>query len=114
MNKREIYESFDGLQEESQKMSDQIQELQNGLTEILEENAELVIENEHLREQLSKYEQSSKNEDPKSTKHGLSKSRKNLEKLYGRGYHVCNEWFGRHRENNEPCAFCLDVIYGDR
>ncbi|AMV60067.1 hypothetical protein IV84_GL001249 [Pediococcus damnosus] len=109
-----MYESFDGLQEESKKMSDQIEELQNGLTEILEENAELVIENEHLREQLGKYEQPSKRETSKSTKHGLSKSRKNLEKLYGRGYHVCNEWFGKHRENDEPCAFCLDVIYGDR
>ncbi len=114
MNKREIYESFSGIQDETQRMLDQIKELQNGMTEILEENAELVIENEHLRERLSKYERPSKKEKQKSTKHGLSKSRKNLEKLYGRGYHVCNEWFGKHRENDEPCAFCLDVIYGDR
>ena len=46
----------------------------------------------------------------------LSKSRKNLEKLYEEGFHVCNvdNMYGSRRVNDEPCVFCQDVIYGDR
>ena len=47
-------------------------------------------------------------------KQELSKSRMNLEKLYEEGFHVCNILYGSRRENDEECAFCLDVIYGER
>jgi regulator of replication initiation timing len=41
----------------------------------------------------------------------LSESRLNLEKIYEDGFHVCNLLYGSRREADEPCAFCLDVIY---
>lgn len=41
----------------------------------------------------------------------LSESRLNLEKIYEDGFHVCNLLYGSRREQDEPCAFCLDVIY---
>ncbi|KLD60150.1 hypothetical protein WP50_12640 [Lactiplantibacillus plantarum] len=75
-------------------------------------NAELVIENEHLREHMVEIE----NELPKkaASTTTLSKSRQNLEKLYDEGFHVCNQFYGKRRDDDESCVFCLEVIYGER
>ena len=79
---------------------------------IVEQNAELAIENSHLRARLQELEERK----GKTTKNGLSKSRQNLEKLYEEGFHVCNvdNMYGSRRVNYEPCVFCQDVIYGER
>ncbi|WP_439794977.1 initiation control protein YabA [Secundilactobacillus kimchicus] len=77
------------------------------VTAKLEENAELTIENQHLRELLAEDEGGGQ-----STQ--LSKSRQTLEKLYEQGYHVCNRDYGTRLDKGESCAFCLDVIYGER
>ncbi|MFZ1393517.1 MAG: initiation control protein YabA, partial [Trichococcus flocculiformis] len=37
-----------------------------------------------------------------------------LQKLYEDGFHVCNVYYGSRRLNDEPCVFCIDVIYGER
>ena len=42
----------------------------------------------------------------------LSKSRLNLEKLYEQGFHVCKDFYGSRRENQEECVFCSSMIYG--
>lgn len=44
-------------------------------------------------------------------KQALSTSRKNLENIYEEGFHVCYDLYGSRRANDEPCAFCLEVIY---
>lgn len=44
----------------------------------------------------------------------LSKSKQNLEKLYNDGYHICNQYYGKSRLQNESCIFCTEIIYGER
>lgn len=83
---------------------EQLQLLQSEISQVIEQNAELEIENEHLRDLLNQSKGSAK--EPQ-----LSKSRQNLEKLYEEGFHVCKEWYGKRREDDEACAFCMEVIY---
>ncbi|KRM18316.1 initiation-control protein [Ligilactobacillus hayakitensis DSM 18933 = JCM 14209] len=113
MDKRELFNSFENLTDKTKNMVTQIAELETAVNQILEKNVELEIENQHLRARLKELEPKSKNTKMGT---GLSKSRKNLEKLYEEGFHVCNEedMFGTRRFNDEPCVFCQDVIYGDR
>ena len=80
---------------------------------MVEENATLRIENQHLRDRLSDLEKQQRS-DEEVVEPEMSKSRLNLEKLYEDGFHVCNVFYGSRRVNDEPCAFCLDVIYGER
>ncbi|GAW99818.1 DNA replication initiation control protein YabA [Secundilactobacillus mixtipabuli] len=111
MAKRDVYEELKDLQAEMVKMISKFEQVQDEVTQTLEQNAELKIENQHLREVLRSEHNESLNN---SAEPQLSKSRQNLEKLYEEGFHVCNFEYGKRRENNEPCAFCLDVIYGER
>ncbi|MFK5280326.1 initiation control protein YabA, partial [Lacticaseibacillus paracasei] len=41
------------------------------------------------------------------------KSKQNLESLYNEGFHVCPMFYGQRRVNDEPCAFCTEIIYGE-
>ena len=67
------------------------------------------MENERLRERIREIDE--KNSPVLDERQELSESRLNLEKIYEDGFHVCNLLYGSRREQDEPCAFCLDVIY---
>lgn len=82
-----------------------ISKLQNAVTSLQEENAELTIENEKLRNMLKKVA-------PGTAGETLTKSRENLKQLYQQGFHVCNEYFGKRLAPHESCTFCLDAIFG--
>ena len=112
LNKRELYDGLSDLGAEAQKMIEKIDLIKAEMTKVIEKNAELEIENQHLRAHLKELEEQ-KQSDEQS---GLSKSRKNLEMLYEEGFHVCNvdSMYGTRRINDEPCVFCQDVIYGER
>ena len=112
MNKRELYDSFEELEKQTKFTLSQIERIKAEMGKVIEKNAELEIENQHLREHLHEIEQKQKGKEGTE----LSKSRKNLEKLYEEGFHVCNvdNMYGSRRVNDEPCVFCQDVIYGDR
>jgi regulator of replication initiation timing len=83
--------------------------LHESLIELMEKNAELEIENQHLRDRINQITEKVGNNSPE-----LSKSRKNLEKLYNEGFHVCSSYYGKRRENGEDCIFCTEIIYGRR
>ncbi|WP_027106891.1 DNA replication initiation control protein YabA [Ligilactobacillus ceti] len=112
MDKRELYDSFNEMGQQTQVLLEQIELIKYEMTRVIEKNAELEIENQHLRERLHELEDKKKT----SNETGLSKSRQNLEKLYEEGFHVCNvdNMYGSRRINDEPCVFCQDVIYGER
>lgn len=113
MDKRSLYDGLDSLEIELKETMFRLSELKEGLHELVEKNTTLEIENQRLREHLQELNQLSQSAaDP--SKQELSKSRMNLEKLYEEGFHVCNILYGSRRENDEECAFCLDVIYGER
>ncbi|WP_086348939.1 DNA replication initiation control protein YabA [Candidatus Enterococcus clewellii] len=113
MDKRSLYDGFSSLEVELRETLLRLAEMKEGLHELVEKNTTLEIENQRLREHLQELNQLSQ-ESEDSSKQELSKSRMNLEKLYEEGFHVCNILYGSRRENDEECAFCLDVIYGER
>lgn len=113
LDKRELYDNIEQLGEKADQLRLMIGNTQDSLTSLVERNAELEIENQHLRERLRELEDKAL---AKNNPAGLSKSRQNLEKLYEEGFHVCNvdNMYGSRRINDEPCVFCEDVIYGER
>lgn len=111
MDKRTVYDTFTHLEAELTEMLEHVSHMKKSMDELIEQNVSLELENKHLRERLLEL---STPESQKEKQQALSKSRLNLEKLYEDGFHVCNVCFGSRRENNEECAFCLDMIYGER
>ncbi|GEK06466.1 initiation-control protein YabA [Schleiferilactobacillus harbinensis] len=112
VEKQDLYRELMALKESAENTLALANKMTDEVADLTEKNAELRIENVNLRNRLE--ELSRPEGDKNQTKEGLSKSKKNLEKLYEQGYHVCTVMYGSRRENNEDCAFCLDVIYGER
>lgn len=117
MEKKELYDSIVNLEQQAKKYVEQLGIVKEELSRINQENHKLRMENQYLRDRLDSElvkngaEQVDENGDNPA---GLTKSRLNLENIYEDGFHVCNLFFGQRREGDSPCAFCLEVIYGDR
>ncbi|CAI2637325.1 DNA replication initiation control protein YabA [Apilactobacillus apinorum] len=111
MDKREIYDGLKNMETQTQLMLDKFTELREALTEVMEENAELRIENQHLREFIDEQKPSNVESDSNSSNSNrLSNSRKNLENLFNEGFHVCTEFYGTHRGDSESCIFCNEIL----
>ncbi|WP_018659740.1 DNA replication initiation control protein YabA [Allofustis seminis] len=108
LKKKEIYDLFSDLEMQSEKTLETIKGMRQQIAALIEENQALQFENKHLRDRLEVAGSPVKKES------GLTQSRLNLENIYEDGFHVCNVMFGKRREEDEPCAFCLEVIYGQR
>ncbi|MGK0551333.1 DNA replication initiation control protein YabA [Enterococcus faecalis] len=113
MDKRSLYDGLNAIETDMERSLTQLREIKEALHELVEKNTTLEIENQRLREHLQELNKLA-NTTNDTEKQELSKSRMNLEKLYEEGFHVCNILYGSRRENDEECAFCLDVIYGER
>ena len=113
MDKKTLYDSFTKLEKDTDATLHQISDLRSEVEALVEENATLQIENQHLRDRLDDLEKLQRSNE-EIVEPEMSKSRLNLEKLYEDGFHVCNLFFGQRRVEDEPCAFCLEVIYGER
>lgn len=110
MKKKEIIDSIVEMESKTEATLEMIRTLTDEVAKLLEENQTLRMENDHLRERLAKEAQTLDEEETS----GLTKSRLNLENIYEDGFHVCNIFYGQRRVEDEPCAFCLEVIYGER
>lgn len=111
LEKKEIIDTMIQVEKQSNTTLQTLSRLKDEIAKLLEENQTLRIENKHLRERLDKEVNDLAGA---SGTEGLTKSRLNLENIYGDGFHVCNLFFGQRRVEDEPCAFCLEVIYGER
>lgn len=117
MDKRELYDSIVNLEEQTRRNLEQLGLIREELSHINEENHNLRMENQYLRDRLDtqlEKEESEAKKVEEDNPSGLTKSRLNLENIYEDGFHVCNLFFGQRREGDSPCAFCTDIIYGDR
>lgn len=106
MAQKDYFQEFELLLQQTKELGKQVKVMQDSISKVLVENAELKIENENLRNKLEIDEQENKKNDD------VSQAHLNLEKLYDQGYHVCTPMYGSHRAQNEECAFCLGIIYG--
>ena len=112
MDKRSLYDGLNSLETDLDSSVTQLREIKAALHELVEKY-HVGNRNQRLREHLQELNKLAGNT-TETEKQELSKSRMNLEKLYEEGFHVCNILYGSRRENDEECAFCLDVIYGER
>ena len=110
MDKQDAYQALQDVDQQLSRAASQFSDLHETLITLLEKNAELEIENQHLRERVNQIQAKEEEDDEEP----LASSRKNLEKLYNEGFHVCGQFYGKHREEGENCIFCMDVIYGRR
>ena len=110
MKKKEIIDTIMDIESQTDATLQTISALKEEVANLLEENQTFQMENKHLRERLDKEAVQLSEEESA----GLTKSRLNLESLYEDGFHVCNLFYGQRRVEDEPCAFCLEVIYGER
>lgn len=110
MKKKEIIDTIMAIESQTDATLQTIRALREEVERLLEKNHELQMENKHLRERLEREAEQLSDEE----RAGLTKSRLNLENIYEDGFHVCNVFYGQRRVEDEPCAFCLEVIYGER
>lgn len=110
MNNRELYDGLKSFEAQTQLMLNKFSELREGTIQVLERNSELRIENQHLRALLGKKHRQVKQ---KLAGHEsqMPKSRQNLIKLYNEGFHVCSQFFGKHRNRHENCLFCNEILF---
>lgn len=114
MNKKELYDSFSELESQAEATLEALKKMKDELSQMTEENHALRMENQHLRDRLAEVIKQQQSIEKQVTETGLTKSRLNLENIYEDGFHVCNLFYGQRRVEDEPCAFCLEVIYGER
>ncbi len=109
MDSQNLYDELKAIDGQLKTTVERFSHLHDALIELMEKNAELEIENQHLRDRVNQLTEKAEPSSPE-----LSKSRKNLEKLYNEGFHVCSSYYGKRRENGEDCIFCTEIIYGRR
>ena len=59
--------------------------------------------NSKLRERLGEVEADA----PVKAKH----VRESVRRIYRDGFHVCNDFYGQRREQDEECMFCDELLY---
>lgn len=108
MAEKDLYDEFETITDQLNDISEKVSLLKEELSKTLEEKEELKIENKNLRKHLEKMGY----EDKDFNGNKLSYSRLNLESLYRKGFHVCQQFYGTHRKDKEECIFCTNVLYG--
>ena len=109
MAEKDLYDEFETITDQLNDISKKVSLLKEELSKTLEEKEELKMENHNLRKHLEKVGY----EDKDFNGNTLSDSRLNLENLYHKGFHVCQQFYGMHRDSNEDCMFCTAVLYGN-
>lgn len=106
MNKKEIFDSLDGFSQNLMLTLAEVEAIKKTVQNLVEENTNLRLENTKLRERLTQLENSRKGKQKQE-------STSNLDKIYDEGFHICTVFYGQRRENDEACAFCLELLYRD-
>lgn len=110
MEMNDWYQTFEQLEQEMIQLTEQFVKVKESTQQKIEN---LEMENQHLRERLADLEDLQEQETETAQTEVLSRSRRNLEKLYEEGYHVCQANYGSRRDEDDSCLFCVDVIYND-
>ncbi|MBM7636185.1 DNA replication initiation control protein YabA [Streptococcus saliviloxodontae] len=103
MDKKELFDAFDGFSQNLVKHLAAIETMKKHVQSLIEENTALRLENDKLRKRLTQLEEK---EASQTAKH----STKYIEGIYQDGFHICNDYYGQRRENDEECMFCMEVL----
>lgn len=108
MDKKDLFDAFDDFSQNLLVGLSEIETMKKQIQKLLEENTVLRIENGKLRERLSVIEA-----DTETAVKNSKQGRELLEGIYNDGFHICNTFYGQRRENDEECAFCIELLYRD-
>lgn len=113
MNKREIFDQVTHMETQIGALYEQLGDLKLKLTDLIEENHRLAVENEHLRNFLHESEDglSQVNDQKEQNRVLPGEGIDNLARIYKEGFHICHMQFGSPRTGkDENCLFCLDLL----
>ncbi|MFZ7177317.1 DNA replication initiation control protein YabA [Streptococcus hyovaginalis] len=102
--KKELFDVFDGFSQNLMITLAEIEAIKKQVQDLVEENTQLRLENNKLRERLT---QVSDNQSEKNH----HQVKQHLDSIYEDGFHICTDFYGQRRENDESCAFCLELLY---
>ncbi|MFC5630849.1 MULTISPECIES: DNA replication initiation control protein YabA [Streptococcus] len=105
MNKKALLEQMEAFSQQFMVSLAEFDAMRKKVQEVFEENARLRMENTALREHLSQLII-----DEQPLRHS-TRGKEHMESIYEEGFHVCNDFYGQHRENKEDCAFCMELLY---
>ncbi|MBO1004473.1 DNA replication initiation control protein YabA [Pseudogracilibacillus auburnensis] len=111
MNKRQIFDQVSHMETQIGELYEQLGNLKNDLSEIIEENHRLTVENKHLRTYLeeNKVDEKKKQKEKKRENNVPGEGFDNLARIYKEGFHICHMQFGSPR-TDEDCLFCLELF----
>lgn len=101
MDKKEIFDALDDFSQNLLTTLAEVDAIKKHLQGVIDENTALRLENSKLRERLEKEDKTGH----KSSNFG----KENLENIYEDGFHICRDFYGQRRENDEPCMFCIEL-----
>ncbi|AAL97188.1 TPA: DNA replication initiation control protein YabA [Streptococcus pyogenes] len=104
MNKKELFDAFDGFSQNLMVTLAEIEAMKKQVQSLVEENTILRLENTKLRERLSHLEHETVAKNP------FKQRKDHLEGIYDEGFHICNFFYGQRRENDEECMFCRELL----
>ncbi|MFY0544675.1 DNA replication initiation control protein YabA [Brevibacillus sp. H7] len=122
MDKREIFVKMASIEERIGDLYREIGELKDVIVVLMEENAQLLVENQHLRNRLDgkkasispqrqKGSSPVREEKTRDKKKVVGEGYDNLARLYAEGFHICNVHYGSLRKEGD-CLFCLSFLSG--
>lgn len=113
MPNRQLYDRIQQLEKAMIRQLDELAWIEKEVQQLIEENHNLAMENQHLKDRLDTLPMNSSEKNISSSSgQPMSHSLLNLEKIYDQGFHICNLYYGKRRENDENCMFCTDILYG--
>ena len=113
MPNRQLYDRIEKLTKQTLLQLHELEQISLELQKVIEENHNLIMENHHLKDRLDAMNSSTQISKQVVEKKVRSQSGINLENIYNQGFHICNLYYGKRRENDENCMFCTEILFGE-
>ncbi len=102
-DQRQLFSLFDDFSQNLMVTLADVEALKKELEEVFEQNANLRLENDKLRDRLNQLTQEKMQ--PK-----LKSNTDTLLAIYLDGFHVCNDLYGQRRDSREECLMCDELL----